>query len=84
MRGALALIVLTLLLHMITINLDTTINATAIPHISDEFHAIDEDGCTFLRTTTSFQSTRGKGFQYLPLKPTLLVTMFIFKLSSLV
>lgn len=84
MRGALALIVLALLLAMFTINLDTTIIATAIPHISDEFHAIDEDGCTFLRTTTSLQSTRGKGFQYLALKPNFLVAMFIFELGSLV
>ncbi|MCJ1269306.1 hypothetical protein MMC22_009197 [Lobaria immixta] len=60
---------------MFTINLDTTIIATAIPHVSDEFHAIDQDGCTFLRTTTSFQSTREKGFQYLALKPNFLVAI---------
>lgn len=86
-RGALALIVLALLLAMFTNNLDTTIIATAIPRITDEFHALDQVGwygSAFFLTTASFQSTWGKGYKYLALKPTFLVALFIFELGSLI
>lgn len=63
-RGALALILLALLLAMFTNNLDTTIIATAIPRITDELHALDQVGwygSAFFLTTASFQSTWEKG-----------------------
>lgn len=86
-KGPLALIVLALILVMFTNNLDTTIIATAIPRITDEFHAIDQVGwygSAFFLTTASFQSTWGKGFKYLPLKSTFLIALFIFELGSLI
>lgn len=86
-KGALALIVLALLLAMFTNNLDTTIIATAIPRITDEFHALDEVGwygSAFFLTTAAFESMWGKGYKYLALKPTFLVALFIFELGSLI
>ena len=86
-KGPLALIVLALLLAMFTNNLDTTIIATAIPRITDEFHALDQVGwygSAFFLTTASFQSTWGKGFKYLALKPTFLFALFVFELGSLI
>lgn len=86
-KPALSLIVIALLLAMFTNNLDTTIIATAIPRITDEFHTLDQVGwygSAFFLTTASFQSTWGKGYKYFSLKPTFLVAFFIFELGSLI
>lgn len=85
-KGPLALIVLALL-AMFTNNLDTTIIATAIPRITHKFYALEQVGwyrSAFFFTTASFQSTWGKGYKYLALKPTFLVALFIFELGSLI
>ncbi|XXG98225.1 hypothetical protein Hte_004547 [Hypoxylon texense] len=72
-----------LALAMFTNNLDATIIATAIPYITDEFHTIQDVGwyvsSTFL-TSTSFQSTWGKAYKYLPLKPSVSAITLFFQI----
>ena len=84
---ALFWIMLALLISMFIQNLDSTIIATAIPSITDEFHSVDQVGwygsACFL-TFASFQSTWGKAFKYFPIKATFLVSLFIFELGSLI
>lgn len=76
-----------LFLAMFTINLDATIIATAIPHITDEFHTIEDVGwyvsATFL-TFASFQSTWGKAYKYFNIKWIFILSLFIFELGSLI
>ncbi|CAD6585426.1 MAG: hypothetical protein ASARMPREDX12_001997 [Alectoria sarmentosa] len=80
-------IMIALLISMFIQNLDSTIIATAIPSITDEFHSVDQVGwyasACFL-TFASFQSTWGKAFKYFPIKATFLVSLFIFELGSLI
>ena len=84
---ALFWIMIALLISMFIQNLDSTIIATAIPSITDEFHSVDQVGwygsACFL-TFASFQSTWGKAFKYFPIKSTFLVSLFIFELGSMV
>ena len=84
---ALFWIMIALLISMFIQNLDSTIIATAIPRITDEFHSVGDVGwygsACFL-TFASFQSTWGKAFRYFPLKTTFLVSLFIFELGSLI
>lgn len=84
---ALFWIVIALLISMFIQNLDSTIIATAIPKITDEFHSVDQVGwyasACFL-TFASFQSTWGKAFKYFPIKATFFVSLFIFELGSLI
>ena len=84
---ALFWIMFALLISMFIQNLDSTIIATAIPSITDDFHSVGDVGwygsACFL-TFASFQSTWGKMFKYFPIKPTFLVSLFIFELGSLI
>lgn len=83
----LAMIVIAILLSMFIVNLDTTIVATAIPRITDQFHSLDQVGwygSAFFLTIASFQSTWGKAYKYLPLKPTFLTSIAFFELGSLI
>ena len=84
---ALFWIVIALLISMFIQNLDSTIIATAIPKITDQFHSVDQVGwyasACFL-TFASFQSTWGKAFKYFPIKATFFVSLFIFELGSLI
>ena len=84
---ALFWIIIALLISMFIQNLDSTIIATAIPKITDEFHSVDDVGwygsAAFL-TFASFQSTWGKAFKYFPIKATFFVSLFIFELGSLI
>lgn len=84
---ALFWIMIALLISMFIQNLDSTIIATAIPSITDDFHSVGDVGwygsACFL-TFASFQSTWGKAFKYFPIKPTFLVSLFIFELGSLI
>ena len=84
---ALFWIMIALLISMFIQNLDSTIIATAIPSITDEFHSVGDVGwygsACFL-TFASFQSTWGKAFKYFPIKITFLVSLFIFELGSLI
>ena len=84
---ALFWIMIALLISIFIPNLDTTIIATAIPSITDEFHSVDQVGwygsACFL-TFASFQSTWDKAFKYFPIKATFLVSLSIFELGSLI
>ena len=84
---ALFCIMIALLLSMFIQSLDSTIIATAIPTITDDFYSVDQIGwygSTAFLTFASFQSTWGKAFKYFPIKTTFLVSLFVFELGSLV
>src|ERR1700760_657913 len=71
-----------IVLSVFFVALDRTIIATAIPRITDEFHSLDEVGwygSSFFLTLAAFQSTWGKVFKYFPMKPTFLLSIFIFE-----
>ena len=83
----LTLTMLALFMGMFTANLDSTILATAIPRITDEFHALSDIGwygSSGFLTFAAFQTCWGKAFKYFPIKLTYLVTLFIFELGSLI
>lgn len=84
---ALFCIMIALLISMFIQSLDSTVIATAIPSITDEFHSVDKVGwyasACFL-TFASFQSTWAKAFKYFPIKSTFLVSLFMFELGSLI
>ncbi|KAH6949721.1 major facilitator superfamily domain-containing protein [Ilyonectria sp. MPI-CAGE-AT-0026] len=83
----LGFIVVALVLSVFLVILDTTIVATAIPRITDEFHRLDEVSwysATFFVCTAAFQSTWGKAYKYFRLKTCFLVSIFIFEVGSLI
>ena len=83
----LAVIVVALVLSIFLVALDMTIVATAIPHITDEFHSLNQVGwygSAFFLTVGAFQSTWGKAYKYFHLKPSFLVAIAIFELGSLI
>ncbi|KAH7114718.1 major facilitator superfamily domain-containing protein [Dactylonectria estremocensis] len=83
----LGFIIVALVLGVFLVILDTTIVATAIPKITDEFHRLDEVswyGAAFFVCTAAFQSTWGKAYKYFPLKICFLVSIFIFEVGSLI
>ncbi|KAK7592325.1 hypothetical protein V3481_006946 [Fusarium oxysporum f. sp. vasinfectum] len=83
----LGFIIVALVLSVFLVILDTTIVATAIPKITDEFHRLDEVswyGAAFFVCTAAFQSTWGKAYKYFRLKICFLVSIFIFEVGSLI
>ncbi|RKK75152.1 Efflux pump roqT [Fusarium oxysporum] len=67
--------------------LDNTIIATAIPRITDEFHALDDlgwYGSAYLLTTCSFQLFFGKLYSFYSVKWVFLVAIGFFELGSVV
>ena len=84
---ALFCIMIALLISIFIQSLDSTIIATAIPRITDDFYSVDQIGwygsAAFL-TFASFQSIWGKAFKYFPIKATFLVSLFVFELGNLV
>ncbi|KAM5520373.1 HC-toxin efflux carrier TOXA 18 [Fusarium oxysporum f. sp. phaseoli] len=83
----LGFIIVALVLSIFLVILDTTIVATAIPKITDEFHRLDEVswyGAAFFVCTAAFQSAWGKAYKYFPLKICFLVSVFIFEVGSLI
>ncbi len=83
----LALIILALSLAVFSVGLDNTIISSAIPKITDQFHALDDVGwyaSSYLLTTCSFQLTWGKAYTFYPVKWTFLASLFVFELGSLV
>jgi len=83
----LAMIVVALVLSIFLVALDMTIVATAIPRITDQFHSLDQVGwygSAFFLTLASFQSTWGKAYKYFALKPSFLLSIFIFEVGSLI
>lgn len=74
-------------LSIFLVALDLTIVATAIPRITDEFHSLSDVGwygSAFFLTVAAFQATWGKAYKYFPLKPTYLLSIFVFELGSLI
>ncbi|KAJ7491777.1 DHA14-like major facilitator [Mycena galericulata] len=81
----LALLSLALCLSVFLVALDDTIIATAIPHITDQFHSLDDVGwygsaCTTAATQLLF----GKFYTFLPIKWVYVVAISTFELGSLI
>ncbi|KAL2844391.1 major facilitator superfamily domain-containing protein [Aspergillus pseudodeflectus] len=67
--------------------LDSTIVSTAIPKITDQFHALGDIGwypSSFMLTFCAFQLIWGKLYTFYTAKWTYLVGLFLFELRSLV
>lgn len=80
-------ILLAIVLAIFLVALDMTIVATAIPHITDEFHSLNDVGwygSAFFLTVAAFQSAWGKAYKYFPLKWSFLIAIFIFEVGSLI
>ena len=86
-NGRLAATMVVLFLGMFTANLDSTILATAVPKITEEFESLADIGwygsSAFL-TFAAFQTCWGKAFKYFQIKWTYITAIFIFELGSLV
>jgi MFS family permease len=83
----LAVIILGLALAVLCVALDNTIIATAIPHITDDFHALGDVGwygSAYLLTTSAFQLFFGRLYSIFNIKWTFLFALGIFELGSLV
>ncbi|EKG11352.1 Major facilitator superfamily [Macrophomina phaseolina MS6] len=80
-------VIAALVLAMLLAVMDMTILATAIPHITDQFHSLDDVGwyaSAFFMTVASSQSTWGKAYKYFDLKTVFLITIALFELGSLI
>ena len=63
-----------------------TIIATAIPHITDEFHSLNQVGwyaSALFITVAATQSAWGKAFKYFSIKIVYLLSILVFELGSL-
>lgn len=83
----LATIIVALCLAVFLVALDNTIIATAIPRITDAFHALDDVGwygSAYLLTTCSFQLLFGKLYSHFNIKLVFLLAISVFELGSLV
>jgi EmrB/QacA subfamily drug resistance transporter len=83
----LAVIMIGLELAVLCVALDNTIIATAIPRITDQFHAINDVGwygSAYLLPLSAFQLFFGRLYSIFNIKWTFLLTLFIFEVGSLV
>jgi MFS family permease len=83
----LALIILSLNLATFLVGLDNTILSSAIPKITDHFHALNDVGwyaSAYLLTNCSFQLMWGKLLTFYSVKWVFLTSLFIFELGSLI
>ena len=83
----LAIITTALCFSVFLVALDNTIIATAIPKITDHFHALNDVGwygSAYLLTTCSFQLMFGKFYTFFPIKWVFLMAIFIFEVGSAV
>lgn len=83
----LAMVTIALMLSVFCMALDNTIIATAIPRITDQFHAINDVGwygSAYLLTTCAFQLFFGKLYTFVNLKYVYLSAIFIFEVGSLI
>ena len=83
----LTIIVLSLNLAMFLVGLDNTIISSAIPKITDQFHALGDVGwyaSAYLLTNCAFQLIWGKLFTFYVVKWIYLIALFIFELGSLI
>jgi MFS family permease len=74
-------------LAVLCVALDNTIIATAIPRITDEFHALDNVGwygSAYLLTTSAFQLLFGKLYGQFSVKWVFLTALALFELGSLI
>ena len=83
----LAITIIGLCLSVFCVALDTTIIATAIPRITDQFHALQDVGwygSAYLLTTCAFQLFFGKLYSLFSVKYVFLGALFVFELGSLI
>ncbi|KAF2800388.1 MFS gliotoxin efflux transporter glia [Melanomma pulvis-pyrius CBS 109.77] len=81
------LITIGLVLSIFLSALDTTIIATAIPSITDDFGSISNIawyGSAYIITNTAFQSSWGKCYMYFPLKTTFLLAITVFEIGNVI
>lgn len=82
-----AIITIALCLSVFLVALDNTIIATAIPKITDHFHALGDVGwygSAYLLTTCALQLFFGKLYTFFKIKYVFLVSIFIFEVGSAV
>ncbi|KAJ0122150.1 mfs transporter [Diaporthe amygdali] len=83
----LTIIMLALELAVLCVALDNTIVATAIPKITNLFHALDDVGwygSAYLLTLCAFQLFFGRLYQRFSVKWVFLLCLFVFELGSLI
>ena len=83
----LTIIIVGLCLAVFLVALDNTIIATAIPRITDAFHALDDVGwygSAYLLTTCAFQLVFGKLYTHFNIKAVFLLAISVFELGSLI
>ena len=83
----LGLIILGLCLSVFCMALDSTIIATAIPRITDEFDSLQDIGwygSAYLLTTCSFQLFFGKLYSRFNIKLVYLLALLLFEVGSLI
>ncbi|KAH8817130.1 major facilitator superfamily domain-containing protein, partial [Xylogone sp. PMI_703] len=83
----LASITISLYLTVFLMSLDRTIIATAIPHITNTFHKLDDIGwygTAFLLTSATFMLTFGRIYTFYPAKWVFLIAIVIFEVGSTV
>ncbi|CAL5874497.1 uncharacterized protein PFLUO_LOCUS8793 [Penicillium psychrofluorescens] len=83
----LAIIIIGLELAVLCVALDNTIIATAIPRISDDFHALNDVGwygSAYLLTVSAFQLFFGRLYTIFSIKWVFLCALGIFELGSLI
>ncbi|KAL3452315.1 major facilitator superfamily domain-containing protein [Aspergillus insuetus] len=86
-KAKLAAILVGLNLSMFLVGLDNTILSSAIPKITDRFHALGDVGwyaSAYLLTNCAFQLMWGKLYTFYIVKWVYLVALFLFELGSLV
>ncbi|KAF7952366.1 uncharacterized protein EAE97_001863 [Botrytis byssoidea] len=76
-----------IVLSIFLASLDLNIIATAMPHITDEFHSLNDVGwyafALFL-TVSAAQLLWGKAFRYFPIKTVYLISIAVFKVGGVI
>ena len=83
----LILIIIALILSIFLSALDSTIVATAIPKITDQFGSLDDVGwysSAYAVSNAAFLSTWGKCYKYFSLKRVFLLAVLFFEIGNLV
>ncbi|KAL2127187.1 hypothetical protein VTI74DRAFT_11196 [Chaetomium olivicolor] len=83
---SLGALVVTLSVVVFLIFLDASIISTAIPHITDDFHSVQDVGCyisSYQLTNAIFQPLAGKVYQRFNAKTWFIVFLLVFEAGSL-